>query len=705
MSRKFVHFLVLAALVAVTSVAMADPPARVGRVTLTEGRVTMLVNGEEEAGNLMNWPVTTDNHLTTAIGGRAEFRVGSTAIRLDGDSDIEVDQLDDEHLRLRLNYGSASVRLRDPGMLNDFELLTPQARVTLVEPGAFRIDTERSPDTTAVNVLSGTARVEGAGNMLNVRTGKRVEVRGDEIFSTLAQRDSFDDWAASRDRRDERPVATRYVPVEMTGYEDLDQYGNWVEDREYGTVWFPRAVPVGWAPYRDGRWVWVSPWGWTWVDNSPWGYAPFHYGRWIVVSGRWCWTPGRVVGRPVWSPALVGWVGGNNWNVRFNSGGAAPAVGWYPLTPRDRYVPPYRVSVEYERRLDWNHRTNEHWRERYPDRDHDGRRDGVTALPRIQFDRARQVTVSNVARVAPQDVRNAPQMPTPPQLTTVPPQPQRQQWQQNRDDRGNHDRGQDRRAERVQEQQRQPLLQTQPQAQQQPQPQLQVAPQRPIRTDNDERDNWRGRNFRDEPRTQQQRMEQQRVEQQQRAEQQRVEQQQRAEMQRVDQQQRLEQQRVQQQQRGEQQRIEQQQRMEQLRVDQQRMEQQQRMDQQRSQQQRAEQQRIEQQQRMDQQRAEQQRLAQQQRMEQQQREQQQREQQQRMEQQQRAEQQRAEQQRAEQQRMEQRQREERSRQAAQMQAAPPQQAQPQQQQRREEQTKRREERLDRHHDESQNERR
>ncbi len=688
MSRKFVHFLVLAALVAVTSVAMADPPARVGRVTVTEGRVTMLVNGEEESGNLMNWPVTTDNHLTTAPGARAEFRVGSAAVRLDGDSDIEVEQLDDERLRLRLNYGTASVRVRDPGMVNDVELLTPQARVTLAEPGAFRVDTERAPDTTVVNVLGGTARVEGAGNMLNVRAGKRAEVRGDEIFTALATRDGFDDWVSNRDRRDERPVATRYVPLDMTGYEDLDQYGNWVEDREYGTVWFPRAVPVGWAPYRDGRWVWVSPWGWTWVDNSPWGYAPFHYGRWVVVSGRWCWTPGRFVGRPVWSPALVGWVGGNNWSVSFSSGGAAPAVGWYPLTPRDRYVPAYRVSADFERRLMWNHRTNERWHERYRDRDHDGRRDGVTALPRIQFDRARQVTVSNVARVAPQEVRNVPQMATPPQLTAAPP---RQEWRQNREGREDHgnrdrfdrnDRGQDRRAERGQDPQRQPVLQTQPPMQQQVQPQQLQGPQRQIRTDNDERDNWRGRGNRDErrqmytpqaqqpqlqavpPQMQQQREQQQRMEQQQR-DQQRMEQQQRAE-----QQQRMEQQRrVEQQQREQQQRMEQQQRAEQQRVEQQqRAEQQQRMEQQR---------RIEQQQRLEQQRAEQQ-----QRMEQ------------RMEVRDRGERIEA--------------REERRREAAQLQSAPvrqqqvapppqlqaspPQQSQPQQQQHHEPQDKRRDER-------------
>jgi hypothetical protein len=519
MSRKIVQFLMLATLVAVTSVAMADPPARVGRVTVTEGRVTMLVNGEEESGNLMNWPVTSENHLTTAAGARAEFRVGSAAIRLDGDTDLEVQELNDDRLVLRLNYGTAAVRVRDPAMLNEFEFLTPQARVTLTEPGSFRVDTERAPDTTVVNVSAGNVRVEGAGTMLTARSGKRVEVRGDDIFTALARRDDFDNWVSGRDRRDEGVVASRYVTAEMTGYEDLDNYGNWVEDREYGTVWFPRAVPVGWAPYRDGRWVWISPWGWTWVDNSPWGYAPFHYGRWVVVSGRWCWTPGRVVGRPVWSPALVGWVGGSNWSVSFGSGRSGPAVGWYPLNPRDPYVPAYRVSSDYERRLAWHHRTNERWHERYRDRDHDGRRDGVTALPSDLWGRGRHIPVNNGARVTPPDVRNVPVMTAPPVLSSSLQRAPRQDWQQNRDDRFNRDRGeerfnrdryQERRAERGPdlrgpEPQRQPLLQTQPQMQpqmQQPQ-QLTTQPQQPrqnwIRTDNEERDNWR-RNVREEQR-------------------------------------------------------------------------------------------------------------------------------------------------------------------------------------------------------------
>ena len=418
MKRKLMHFLLLATLVAVSSFALADPPTRVGRVSLLEGQVTMQVNGEDETGNLLNWPVTNGNHLTTAPGARTEFRVGSAAVRLDGDSDIEVLDLDEDKMSLRLNYGTASVRLRDPQMLGGFDLLTPQARIVLTEPGVVRVDTGRAPDTTVVSILEGSAQVEGGGAMMTGRNGKRIEVRGDDLYTSLAVRDRFDDWVQSRDRRDEGLPATRYIPSEVTGYEELDQYGNWVDNAEYGTLWTPRLVPSGWAPYRDGRWSWVDPWGWTWIDNAPWGFAPFHYGRWVVVNSRWCWAPGRFVGRPVWAPALVGWVGGNGWSVGVHSG---PGVGWYPLSPRDRFVPTYRVSNAFESRYAWRHRSNDRWEERYRDRNHDGRRDGVTVLPRDQFERRNTIQVHNVPRNQPRpDMRNAVQTPPPQDVRNMP---------------------------------------------------------------------------------------------------------------------------------------------------------------------------------------------------------------------------------------------------------------------------------------------
>src|SRR5437879_11163840 len=117
------------------------------------------------------------------------------------------------------------------------------------------------------------------------------------------------DAVVHHDGHQDRAEASNYVSQEMTGYEDLDDYGRWRYVSDYGPVWIPASIPVGWAPYRYGHWVWIRPWGWTWVDDEPWGFAPFHYGRWAYVENGWCWVPGPVVVRPVYAPALVVFVG------------------------------------------------------------------------------------------------------------------------------------------------------------------------------------------------------------------------------------------------------------------------------------------------------------------------------------------------------------------------------------------------------------
>jgi len=405
MSRKILLSLLLTAALAGPALAQSDPPLLVGRISSLQGQVTVLGNDGVANVALLNWPVTSANHVTTTRGARAEFRVGSAAIRLDGDSDMEVTELDDDRLRLRLNYGSANVRIKTDELLRGFELTTPQARITLNEPTSVRIDTERVADTTSIGVLSGAAQVDGAGTIVTLRSGKGVDVTPDDVRTGQLRRDGFDDWAQARDRGDDSAVASRYLPPDVTGYEELDRNGSWVDNSEYGPLWTPNSVAVDWAPYRDGRWIWLDPWGWTWVDSAPWGYAPSHYGRWVMVGQRWRWAPGRGLGRPVWSPALVGWVGGGD--VAFGRG-HAPGMGWYPLSPREAYVPTYRVSIDVERRLAWSHdgRTIERFDEH---RDH---RDGVTVLPREQFEARRMVPVTAGQRavLTPGAARNLPAM-------------------------------------------------------------------------------------------------------------------------------------------------------------------------------------------------------------------------------------------------------------------------------------------------------
>jgi hypothetical protein len=183
-----------------------------------------------------------------------------------------------------------------------------------------------------------------------VKAGEQGEFAGLEHVTAnidrISPRTDFENWANERDQQSRNARSSKYVSDEVVGYEDLDDNGDWIDEPEYGYVWRPRYVVHDWAPYRDGRWVWVSPWGWTWVDNARWGFAPFHYGRWVYLSRGWCWVPGPRHLRAVYAPAFVGWVGSPGVSVSVSIG---PGVGWFPLGPREVYVPCYHHSPRYIR--------------------------------------------------------------------------------------------------------------------------------------------------------------------------------------------------------------------------------------------------------------------------------------------------------------------------------------------------------------------
>ncbi len=270
-------------------------------------------------------------------------------------------RLDDDHIGLQLHSGSAAVRLRQREAADEFELRTPEGRFRTERTGRYRFD--RSNDTSHVTVYSGQAHYEGAGSALTVVGGQRaefwVDARNAAQYSiTEPQRDAFSSWNGDRDRSDDRSASSRYVSPEMTGIEDLDRHGRWEQNTEYGALWTPRTVAPGWAPYAAGHWAFVRPWGWTWVDDAPWGFAPFHYGRWVWHRNAWGWAPGTYVARPVYAPALVGWVGGPQVSVSISIGSPAPTVGWFPLAPREVYVPSYPVSPRYVQNVNVTHVTN-----------------------------------------------------------------------------------------------------------------------------------------------------------------------------------------------------------------------------------------------------------------------------------------------------------------------------------------------------------
>ncbi len=350
----------------ISSPTFADPPARVGRIGLVEGDVSFYTDKESGWKKArLNYPVTSKNSVWTNPQSRAEVRIGASALRLDADSIVDFTEVDDSRTQLFVQRGRLNVRLRSyPANTNTaetyketFRVETNEGTVILQSNGRYRIDAAQDRNETVVAVFAGAARFDNGSAALNIEAGKTLVVRisngAPSFVFASASESNFDRWAEARDVRwdeiHQRYANERNISPRMTGYEDLDQHGDWTDDREYGRLWTPRIVVSNWAPYRYGSWSYVRPWGWTWVDDAAWGFAPFHYGRWVHRNTRWYWAPGQYHYRPVYAPALVGWAGRGNWNISLSVGGGN--VGWFPLAPREHYVPHYSNNVTYIRNI------------------------------------------------------------------------------------------------------------------------------------------------------------------------------------------------------------------------------------------------------------------------------------------------------------------------------------------------------------------
>ena len=351
--RHFSLFILASAIVllAFTGMARADPPSRVARLGFISGAVSFSPAGENDwVQATLNRPLTHGDRLWADDRGRAEIQVGGAMIRMNASTSLAVLNLDDQTAQFQLTQGSLNVRVRslEPGQV--FEVDTPNLAFTLRQPGEYRITVDPRGDATGIVVRKGRGEAagEGATYLIDPRQPYRFTGTGLRDYQTFTtpRADEFDRWASSRDRSYDASTSARYVSPDVIGYQDLDANGAWQVDPGYGNVWVPSRMAANWAPYRDGHWAWIDPWGWTWVDDAPWGFAVSHYGRWAHLRNHWAWVPGPARTRAWYAPALVAFVGGDNFQISVASG-AIGAVAWFALGPREVYHPPYAASRGY----------------------------------------------------------------------------------------------------------------------------------------------------------------------------------------------------------------------------------------------------------------------------------------------------------------------------------------------------------------------
>ncbi|MFT7774634.1 DUF6600 domain-containing protein [Roseateles sp.] len=366
LNRRAWRILALTLLVAIAPGARAqdgdrDPPTRAARVVSVVGDAWLFDQDSREWTRISrNQTVGEGDRLRTDDRARVSLRVGSTTVWVDERSDLELSQLDEGQTLLQLDRGDVALRLRSAQNAAETRLRTREGTAQPEREGLYRV--EQLDRGSKLYVWQGRMRFEWArgASPVSLGTGEQVELwwpDGPRAERSPLYSDGFGDWVLAENREEgDRQYAgsARYVSPEMTGAEDLDRYGRWETAPDYGAVWVPTTLVVAdWAPYRYGHWAWSRLWGWTWVDDAPWGFAPFHYGRWVNWGGRWCWAPGPYVHRPVYAPALVGWVGGGAVSVGISIGSRPPPprFGWYPLAPREVYVPAYHHSPRYVNRI------------------------------------------------------------------------------------------------------------------------------------------------------------------------------------------------------------------------------------------------------------------------------------------------------------------------------------------------------------------
>ena len=211
--RRFSHGLAALAL-AGSSIALAQDVVSVPAAHLNhaEGSVAYAPQGDKEWHDVQpRRLLKRGDRLWTDRGSRAEVQAGGHAVRLDGETQLVLENVGDAATQLSLTHGAmvATVTHLNPG--DSFEGGTPNLAFRARQPGDYRIDVDPKQGVTRIVVQSGMAVVYGEkGEALEVKNGQRVTFRARDLTRVptpaFAANDAFDKWAGAR-RRGEPTVS------------------------------------------------------------------------------------------------------------------------------------------------------------------------------------------------------------------------------------------------------------------------------------------------------------------------------------------------------------------------------------------------------------------------------------------------------------------------------------------------------------------
>src|SRR5579871_5633118 len=306
-------------------------PVRMAHFSYASGNIQWrATDGVQWSPASINLPIPEGARIRVGHNGRAD-------IQFDDGSELRLGN--GALVTLKLLYSDAQGEFTQITMTDGLATLHTQRDVSVYQVDTPLVSVKTSGTSQVrfgvdtggeVAVQRGSATVEGARGKTTLKEGDYLDLaNGDSPYTPhgLPTADSWDRWNSDRNRQiDGKSETERHVPPNVgIAAGNLDPYGTWREDPKNGWVWVPRETSPDWRPYHDGHWVWVEPYGWTWVGDEPWGWAPYHYGTWVDEPYGWTWCPGPAY--QYWSPAVVDFsvYGGN--------------ICWAPLCPWEVHYP------------------------------------------------------------------------------------------------------------------------------------------------------------------------------------------------------------------------------------------------------------------------------------------------------------------------------------------------------------------------------
>lgn len=335
-----------------------EPASRVARMQYMQGQVSIQPGGVNDwVAATQNRPMTTGDNVWTDKDSRAELNDGTGVYQMGPETSLTLANIADNTSQLQLHQGTLELHVRHLYNGEVYEVDTPNMAFTIQKPGDYRFDVDPNNDKSFVTVWHGEGNATGDGPSVEVREGERAQFSNGTSMAYSIDKapayDQFDEWAMTRDHRIDNSESAKYVSPDVIGSSDLDDYGKWQQNPEYGNVWVPNDQGPDWQPYSDGNWIYQQPWGWSWVGYEPWGFAPYHYGRWVTGPWGWGWAPGPYAywGAPYYAPALVGWFGGPGFGIGVGWGGFGFGFGggwgWCALGWGEPFLPWYHVGWGY----------------------------------------------------------------------------------------------------------------------------------------------------------------------------------------------------------------------------------------------------------------------------------------------------------------------------------------------------------------------